>query len=194
MFTHTMIFPLFISSFALSVSSLTDTHASMGWEGEGGKRGKRQTRGEGNVETIKVINAVKDPSNVDEGNYKETYQELKTYALLQNDSKGSLSTDFTICSAIFTTTENIHYPLILLGKDENIFVEIYIYVWNSDKGLVNTSTVGVSIQDSEYYEDVTVFQKVFPDQWIKSCVAFSVESGSMKWVLDGILVHNIFSD
>ena len=191
------ILPLLRLSFALSVSLFPYTNASVGWHGEGGNREKRQTKNQtrdgSNDETIKVISTDKDASNVDENNYKKTYQELKTYALLQNDWRGSLQTNFTICSTIFTTKDYIHFPLILLGKDNNVLVETYI--WNSDnKGLVNTSRVGLNIQDVEFHDDATVFQKAFPDQWIKSCLAFSVESGSIKWVLDGILVHNIISD
>ena len=147
---------------------------------------KRDTNwNEGNVETTKVMSSVMDQSTVDESNYKKTYKELKTYALLQDDSKGSLSTDFTICSIIFTTRDYIHFPLILLGKDRDIFIEAFIM--NTDGGLSNTSTVGLGINDVENHKDATLLPKVFPDQWVKSCVALSTESGSIKMFADGIL-------
>ena len=35
---------------------------------------------------------------------------------------------------------------------------------------------------------------VFPDEWVKSCLALSMHTGSIKWVLDGILALNVTSD
>ena len=35
---------------------------------------------------------------------------------------------------------------------------------------------------------------VFPDEWVKSCLALSMHTGSIKWVLDGILTLNVTSD
>ena len=52
--------------------------------------------------------------------YKKTLQELDTYAQLRKDSRSSLPYDFTICSIIFSTNNDEHYPLTLLGSDEDL--------------------------------------------------------------------------
>ena len=73
-------------------------------------------------------------------------------------------------------------------------VLVLAYIENDDSALVNTSCITLSIQNVEYYREVTLIPKVFPHQWVKSCLAFSVPLGSVKWVIDGILVHDITSD
>ena len=65
-------------------------------------------------------------------------------------------------------------------------------MWNVDN--FNTSVAGFSVQDFEYHMDDTKLPKVFPGQWVKSCVAFSIETGSIKWVVDGILVFDVISE
>ena len=183
---------LYAFPLVLSVSSPPHANSSITWQGWQ-KRNKRQTTNlildRGNIETIKVMSAVIDPSNVES---MKNYHELKNYALLQNDSKGSLSKDFTICSTIFATKQYTHFPLVLLGKNDDIYVRTYIS--NTDNEPLNTSLVGFGIQNLEYHNDKTHIPRVFPGQWVKSCVAFSVELGSVKMVVDGILVHNITSE
>ena len=78
---------------------LSDSHTNQTWDG-------------GDVATTKkVMSAVIDNSNVE---LKKTFRELKNYALLKNDSKGSLSKEFTMCSTIFTSKDFIHFLPILL--------------------------------------------------------------------------------
>ena len=166
---------------------LSNGNSSMAWQ----RRENTRNQQTWDATTKKVMSAVIDRSNVE---LKKTFKELKNYALLQNDLKGSLSKDFTICSSIFSTKDFIHFFPILLGKDEDVFVRTYIR--NTDTGLVTASTVGLNIkfgQSVESHKDGNRLPKVFPDQWVKSCLALSLESGSIKLVVDGILIHNITS-
>ena len=176
-------------SFALSLLSDSFLHNENSSVGRMKRSTSSMIRGEGNIETTKMITSEVDQSNVE---FKEIYSELKTYALLQNDFKGSLSTEFTICSTIYTTHQFDHYPLILLGRDDHIFFKTYIV--NTNDALKNASSVGLAIRNIEYHKDKTLVPKVFPEQWVKSCVAFSVLSGSIKWVLDGNLILDITSE
>ena len=86
-----------------------------------------------------------------------------------------------------------HYPLVLLDNDNDIFLRTY--VWNADDRPVETSETGFGIQNVEYHNDgLSLIPKVFPDQWLRSCIAIAVPSGSVKMVVDGVLVHDTISD
>ena len=176
-----------------SASLLPYKNSSMQWQGWQ-MRDKRETTNEtserGKIETTKVISAITGNSDPDKSIFKKTLKDLKTYAVLKNDLKGSLPADFTICSTVFISKHFNHFPLILIGTDEEIFFKSFIY----STGLVNTSVVGLSIQDVEYHRDESKIPKVFPDQWLKICVGLSTVSGSIKMVVDGILVHDIISE
>ena len=142
--------------------------------------------------TLKMINIVNNLTD-EQRELEATVQDLKTYALLKNDPKGRLPSNFTICSTILTTKDGFHYPFLLLGKDDQVFVKTYID--NIERGLVNTSKVSISITRShESHQNSYSVPTIFPDQWVKSCLAISVEFGSIQWVLDGILVLDITSD
>ena len=85
-----------------------------------------------------------------------------------------------------------HYPLTLLGNDSDLLIKTDID--NSKFGLENTSKAGLSIQNHEYHSSSTVIPMVFPGEWVKSCLALSMQTDSIKWVLDGILALNVTSD
>ena len=141
---------------------LSDSHTNLYLAWQKSEKGKitNQTWDGGKVATTKkVMSAVLDNSNAE---LKNTFRELKNYALLQNDLKGSLSKEFTICSTIFTSKDFIHFFPILLGKDEDAFVRTSI--WNTDTGLVTASTVGLDIKGVGSHKDVNQLPKVFPDQ------------------------------
>ena len=119
-----------------------------------------ETSERGKIETTKVISAITGDSDPDKSIPKKTFTELKTYAVLKNDLKGSLPADFTICSTIFTTKQDGHFLLTLLGQNEDIFLKTFTF----NAGLVNTSVIGLSIQDAEYHVDDSRIPKVFPDR------------------------------
>ena len=187
--TNMVLLWLRLLSFALSLLSASFLHNENSSVGRMKRSTSSMIQGEGNIETTKMIIGEVDQSNVE---FKETYSQLKTYALLQNDFKSSLSTEFTICSTIYTTHQFDHYPLILLGRDDDIFFKTYIV--NTNDALKNASSVGLAIRNIEYHKDKTLVPKVFPEQWVKSCVAFSLLSGSIKWVIDGNLILDVVSE
>ena len=130
--TNMVLLWLRLLSFALSLLSASFLHNENSSVGRMKRSTSSMIQGEGNIETTKMIIDEVDQSNVE---FKETYSQLKTYALLQNDFKSSLSTEFTICSTIYTTHQFDHYPLILLGRDDDIFFKTYIV--NTNDALKN---------------------------------------------------------
>ena len=151
--TNMVLLWLRLLSFALSLLSASFLHNENSSVGRMKRSTSSMIQGEGNIETTKMIIDEVDQSNVE---FKETYSQLKTYALLQNDFKSSLSTEFTICSTIYTTHQFDHYPLILLGRDDDIFFKTYIV----KHALKNTSSVGLAIRNIEYHKDKTLVPKV----------------------------------
>ena len=71
----------------------------------------------------------------EDSTFKNSWLELETYALLKRDSKSSLSVNFTICSMMFSSNNVEHFPLTLLGADDDLLIKAYID--NSEAGLVN---------------------------------------------------------
>ena len=118
------------SFFVSFYSSSSDTQ----WQ----VRSRRQTT----IRTKMVTSFITNLAEVEKG-YKKTLQELDTFAQLRKDLWSSLPSDFTICSIIFSTNDDEHYPLTLLGTDEDLLIKTYID--NSKFGLVNTSKAGLSI-------------------------------------------------
>ena len=128
----------------------------------------------------------------EDSTFKNSWRELETYALLKRDSKRPLSKNFTICAMMFSSNNVEHFPLTLLGADDDLLIKAYID--NSEAGLVNTSKVGLSIQNQEYHSNSNTLPMVYPGEWVKSCLALSMNSGSIKWVLDGLLVIDTTSE
>ena len=137
---------------------------------------------------IKTLGA----SSEEDSSYKKTWRELDTYALLKKGPKSSLPDNFTICTMMYSLNSVEHYPLTLLGTDDDLLIKTYID--NSEAGLVNTSKVGLSIQNQKYHSNSNTLPMVYPGEWIKGCLALSFKLGSIKWVLDGLLVVDTTSD
>ena len=183
---------LLLSSF-LPVRSLGST-SLRGFHKRLERRGKRDTTKvtDGSA-TSKVISTVIDSLNVTEEDEKlwDTYQEVKTHALLKMDQKGPLPTNFSICFAIFTTRDDFHVPLTVLGKDDSLLFDTTI---DNDE-TINASAITLALmENAEEYTNAELIPKVFPGQWVRNCLAISLQTGSIKWVLDGILVHDITSN
>ena len=139
-----------------------------------------------NMRTTRTkIKTLSSPATEDSA-FRNSWRELETYALLKRDSKSSLSDNFTICAMMFSSNNVEHFPLTLLGADDDLLIKTYID--NSEAGLVNTSKVGLSIQNRKYHSNSNTLPMVYPGEWVKSCLALSMKSGSIKWVLDGLLV------
>ena len=155
------------------------------------KEGEQESNKKGisDTETLRLLSTSKHPSNI----FKTTHRELEDYAVLQIDKRGNLSSEFTICSTLYTAMHSDHYLLVLLDKSDDIFVRTY--AWNPVNGDDYTSETGFGVQNIEYHENgLSRIPKVFPNQWLRSCVAFSMLSGSVSLVIDGILVDNTTSD
>ena len=112
---------------------------------------------------------------------KETLEEVHTYAELKNDPKASLPPSFTICSTAMTTYGPNPLFFTLLGKNRSQLFGARVR--QLSKGL------GRRFSYNNNYASVATMP-VFPHQWVRSCVALNTISGSVQWVVDGILIED----
>ena len=128
------IFLLSVSLLLLALSSCLSPHdenSPMVWHNREKRQSNKLASKAGNAGTLKVMSTSIDPSNPEAKLVAKTHKDLKTYAVLQNDVRGSLPNQITMCSALLTTNSYLHFPLTLLGRDEKILLKTF--VWNIDK-------------------------------------------------------------
>ena len=113
-----------------------------------------------------------------------TLEGLHTYAELEYDLRPMHTLSFTICSTIFTTTDNFN-PMFfsLLGQDGNQWFQAQMLQLSSDSG------------KRFYYSELNHFcnidtMPVFPNQWVRSCITINTGSGLIQMVARGVLVDN----
>ena len=120
---------------------------------------------------------------------KNTLEEVHTYAELKNDPHSNLPDSFTICSTIMDTNcQSWGWPMFFNVLD------------NQNKQLVapfltTSLESGLSMYVSTW--SPSIFNKIpptFPNQWTKSCLAVNSTSGSITWVVEGVLIMSIESE
>ena len=130
-----------------------------------------------------VISIKTDPKSE-----SESLREARTYVELKTGSQDSLPSSFTICVSVLVTTYN-RWPLLftLVGKDGGQWFAAHIARWVEIQG---------QIFDKSYlYTNANQFAQVdtisvFPNEWIRSCIAFDTVFGLVQWVARGELVGN----
>ena len=112
---------------------------------------------------------------------KENLKDLHTYAELKYDPHANLPDSFTICSNILIT----HCLSVASAGFFNIFDN------NGGQFLVPQFTPG-SVESRLGLIGIGNFigkvLPLFPNQWIRSCMAVNATSGLIRWVVDGTLV------
>ena len=114
-----------------------------------------------------------------------TLKDVHTYSLLKYDIRASLPSSFTICVSVLVTTDNFDPPLFnLLGNDgQSWFSAMILQLGKKWYGR------------HFYYPTLNQYAKtntmrMFPNQWVRSCIALNTVSGLVQWVARGELMDN----
>ena len=141
----------------------------------------------------KIVNhAYCDSSLSDEDKMtKKTLKEIHTYAELKSDPQRNLPDSFTICSSMMTPScPSYFWPsfFTILNDDKAPFIAPTI------RHKEITSLLMIFYLQEESKSVVGKIPPLFPNQWIKSCLAINTTSGLITWVVEGILILNTTSD
>ena len=117
-------------------------------------------------------------------------EDLAAYIELRTDPTNLLPSAFTICSSAKSSTGDIIF-FALLGEDGNQVLSAH---FSNDaarrRGQKQTNSV---LFVSETLVVVPTPVLVFPQEWLRSCLALSSESGQVHWVVEGeVLVNKTF--
>ena len=116
--------------------------------------------------------------------YKETKEDLDTFAELQSDPKASFPPSFTICSTLMTSASRGYRSFFfsLLGKGNRSYLSAFLGGGSESLGL-NSGLFNFKAKGK--------ISRVFPEQWLSTCLAVNTESGLLQWVVDTQLVANV---
>ena len=108
-----------------------------------------------------------------------------TSAELANQPETSLPSSFTICSmAMVPKCEdkgNIAFFSLIDAKGENYISAL----------LHSGRTFRLTIDKTPYnLASTSTSPTVFPEQWMRSCLAVETDTGRLKWVVDGRVVED----
>ena len=153
---------------------------------------QRKTRATKQTFTKVVNHAFCDSSvSAEDKNGKRTLEEVHTYAELKHDPSASLPDSFTICSTIMTTRcPSSVWPTFFTLLD-NDRAQLLASIGNRGSD--------VSSLEILYLEGATelVTGKIpplFPNQWIRSCMAINTTSGLIHWVVESTLILTTTSE
>ena len=111
------------------------------------------------------------------GSLQKSLNDVPSLATLANDPRAALPESFTICSdimSVFSTKRNYLMFFNLLGRDGEPFLSAIMV-------------------DGKFFTTRVAKGKtaiVFPNKWVRSCMAIHTVSGIIQWVVDGSLVEN----
>ena len=117
--------------------------------------------------------------NVDSeiGAQKESLDDVPSLAVLANDPRGALPKAFSICSDIMTVFST--------AKSRLMFFNL---VGNDGETLLKAIMNGRDLFTNRVAR--RRLPTVFPNQWVRSCMAVDTVSGRIHWIVDGNLVEN----
>ena len=171
--------PILIYSVYLFLAMTTKVHGL-----EKGKTVRTSTSKRGSKTNVVSHEFCYSCMSEEDNEQKKTLEEVHTYAELRNDPRASLPSSFTICSTAMTTYATDQYQMffVLLGEDGNQWLHAAIF------GTDSHDTMSTNFFHWDYANGTT--PKIFPHQWVRSCMAVNTKSGFMQWVVEGILVEN----
>ena len=116
---------------------------------------------------------------------KPKKEDLHTFAELKFDPKASFQKRFTICSTLMTRAVIKSWPLIffsLLDKGGNNYLNAFL-----NGGMESL----VIISGRFSFKPKGKINRVFPEQWVSTCLAVNTGSGLLQWVVDTQLIANV---
>ena len=122
---------------------------------------------------------------------KKTLREIHSYAELKFDPQGNLPESFTICSSIMTPScANKFWPTFFTILDNNMAQFFAPAIRHKEM---------TSLLIIYYHEERSKFvtgeiPPLFPNRWIKSCLAINTTSRFITWVFEGVLILNTATD
>ena len=113
-----------------------------------------------------------------------TLRDIRNYAELKHDPGASLPSSFTICVSVLVTTENLDPFLFSLTRNDG-------RQWFS----AAVRQLGNFVGKKFFYEGANQYAHldtvpIFPNEWVRSCLALNTVSGLVQWVARGELVDN----
>ena len=121
---------------------------------------------------------------------KKFLEEVHAYAELKHDPRSNLPDSFTICSAIMAPNcQSFWLPLFFAVLDNN-----FEYVMAPALRMSLDSKLRI---DFSTWSTDAIFNEIpptFPNQWIRSCLAINSASGSIDWVVEGVLILSLTSE
>ena len=125
---------------------------------------------------INIVDFVNPDSEI--GSNKKSLEDVPNFAVLVNDPRAALPESFTICSdimAVFSTKVNFLTFFNLLSSNGEQLLPAMIF----DKIFYTTRVANRG------------FRMVFPNRWVRSCMAIDSISGRIQWVVDEKLVMTL---
>ena len=118
---------------------------------------------------------------------KNTLGEVYAYAELKHDPRSALPQSFTICST--TTTTNckcLNDPIFFNVLNDQLEQIVSTYLKTSID-----STLGIDFSTWSTERLYNMIPPTFPYKWTRSCMAINSTSGSINWVVEGVLVMSM---
>ena len=114
--------------------------------------------------------------------YYEMYEEIPNYAILTQDPNPLLPSSFTVCLGVSVTT-NIGQQVFFSIRGQN--GEPFLATAFSDQIDGRENNVGLDLVLGSSFINKAFELRVFPNQWVHSCLSLSFETGMVEWVIDG---------
>ena len=109
-----------------------------------------------------------------------TEESYPTYAEFP---KLSLPPSFTICSMVMVSqcTKSAQF-FALLDEDGKNFISALLHgSWTAFR---------LNVKGNPYIPPGVINSTIFPEQWLRSCLAVQTETGSLQWVVDGLVIED----
>ena len=127
---------------------------------------------------------------------KQTLKEVHTFAELKHDPRASLPDSFTVCSSILTTGCGSDrwstFFTILDNNKTQLLAPMYKHGMYKNGSIESLFMLTFSKTTSGMVIGKT--SSLFPNQWIKSCLAINTTSGLIHWVVEGTLILTMISE
>ena len=120
---------------------------------------------------------------------KETLEEVQAYAKLKHDPTSNLPDSFTICSTIMVPNCKSGWNPIFFTVLDSLFRHIM-------SPALKVSLDSMLAIDFLTWSTGGTFNKIpptFPNRWTRSCMSINTASGSINWVVEGVLVMSMES-